>query len=161
MRPQFKNIITDMVRKPQGYQNWQSIIEWEKKQLIEDGVITPEATEFDIEFELKMEVEIPYQGSTDIGMCIFGARPRYYVIKRQLPQNGDRHIGESYTSWDKWDNKLATFFGEEVIALLTDEGIRARLVRADKINDDYDAESRRPAVSKYVILSCKVHIKES
>lgn len=156
MNPKLKRIIADMVRNNPVYQNWQSIVDWEKKQLIEDGVITPETTEFDIDFELRMGVESEYR-STNIGMCTFSARPRYYVIKKDSPKNEDRYIGDSYSSWG---NELATLFGEEVIALLKDEGIRARIVSANKIDDDYDAELRRPAISKYIVLSCKVRITE-
>ena len=156
MHPKLKRIIADMVRNNPVYQNWQSIVEWEKKQLIEDGVITPEITEFDIDFELRMAVESEYS-STNIGMCTFSARPRYYVIKKDVPKNEDRYIGDSYSSWG---NELATLFGEEVVALLKDEGIRARIVSVNKIDDDYDAELRRPAISKYIVLSCKVRITE-
>lgn len=156
MQPKLRRIITDMVRNHQVYQNWQSIVDWEKKQLIEDGVITPEATEFDIDFELRMGVEPEYR-STNIGMCVFSARPRYYVIKKDLPNNEDRYIGDSYSSWG---NELAALFGEEVEALLKDEGIRARVVSVNKIDDDYDAENYCPAISKYVVLSCKVRITE-
>ena len=161
MDPKLKRIITNMVRNNKVYQNWKSIVEWEKKQLIEDGVITPEATEFDIEFKLQMGVNEPYHGNTDIGRCIFSANPRYYVIKTDVPDNGDRHIGDSYSHWDYFDKELSTLFGEEVEALLQDEGIQARVVSVDKINDDYDAELHRPAVCKYVVLSCIVRIKES
>jgi hypothetical protein len=158
MDPKLKRIITNMVRNNKIYQNYKSIVEWEKKQLIEDGVITPEATEFDIEFKLQMGVDEPYHRNTDIGRCIFSANPRYYVIKVDVPDNGDRHIGDSYSSWG---NELAALFGEEVEALLKDEGIRARVVSVSKIDDDYDAENYCPAISKYIVLSCKVRIKES
>ena len=156
MNPKLRRIIADMVRNNPVYQNWQSIVEWEKKQLIEDGVITPETTEFDIDFELRMGVESEYR-STNIGMCTFSARPRYYVIKKDVPKNEDRYIGDSYSSWG---NELASLFGEEVVALLKDEGIRARIVSVNKIDDDYDAENYCPAISKYIVLSCKVRITE-
>lgn len=154
--PKIQRTITGMVRNQKVYQDWHSIVEWEKKQLIEDGVITPEETEFDIDFELRMGVESEYR-STNIGMCTFSARPRYYVIKKDLPQDGDRYIGDSYSNWGE---EIATLFGEEVEELLNDEGIRARIVSVNKIDDDYDAENYRPAISKYVVLSCKIHITE-
>lgn len=147
--------------------NYQSLVECEKKHMIEEHMISPDDEEFDINFELKLDAtptkDNMYSGVTSISETVFGARPRYVCICKKYLQGTDGHISGSYSYIKDANltplNELADMFGEEVRQLLEDNGIYAKVVKTSYDFKDYDEVNHCPAIFMYICFYCTIRVK--